>query len=271
MSSFLGSGISINPNESLVDEYFADVNGHFSWLTASSNSGGADIINNGYTLSNINNFGDDSGAAVPIANSNNPDYRSMYGVTFSGLNGVNFHGSTPWNAFGTNGVPARPDSDTSKWGLGFWSKRASSDLQLRIEQGLDIERLKYWYDNGRTTHRFSFKVYFPIQSGGSDVFDGKDFSTSSRNPANTNTSGGASNNFTITIADPAAQIIYTTSNVLWTPGGSNFQTVNFDITITSDMAKRLKKYGGPTWQLRLDVSGAGDLAFIVYSQEFRLT
>jgi len=229
-----------------------------------------------YPGGSINLFGG-TVAPVPI-NTQGDENRQTEGWTQTPLAPTSFHGSSPHNGFGSNGVPARPDNVTTKWALGAWAIRNGANNQFRLEAGLDVNTIRRWWDRGFRTWQLSMWVFVPAntaaivnqnlgagqQGAGSPAINLADINTTTNPPDNrieaqiVATTGGS-----IIVG---SQLVgnYEVGNA----GG--WQRLTWNWTITPAQRRRLRHYGRRSLQLQLIFSGTGHFRGLIYSPEFRI-
>lgn len=244
--------------------------GYFGW-----NNGGLktqlldskmDHVNGFDYVSHKNEFGAAS-ACYPLSEGGTNRFTEMWSI--SPLNITTYHGCSPFDCFGTQGVPARPDSDTSKWAMGVWNKNDNlQDPSLRLEHGIDVATIREWYNLGKKT--WTFKSWFaalPHTAG--SILDQNLESPSHVDLDFINweptTPPCAKNKIRYRVVDQSNTEIIPMTDLINYTVDANWHQLTGSFTLDSSHEKFFRQQGYPCWQFQFIFGNEAHIRHLIYS------
>lgn len=218
--------------------------------------------------SDKNKLGKNGLACTPPTS--DPEGRYTFGWTVTPISPISVHGTCPDDRFGTVGLPARPSgvpSGAYMHGIHFKNNDlAYHPKRIRLEHGLEIDTMRYWYNQGLKTWRFRQYLYVPTHTASSSIDQYLTIVSGAEadiNLADINTSGG--NVYYQILTSNGKILVGETLIGAYTVGGANFTELTFDLTIDATLATKLKRYGRDAWQLQIIYEQDGHFrAFYLY-------
>lgn len=213
-------------------------------------------------------------ACFPILNPTyNANARHTPAWTISPLNTVVYHGCAPFDNFGTNGVPARPDAGTG-YAVGVFAINGNLDVEAcRLEYGLDVSIIRDWYLKGKAT--WTFSVYFAALPGSATIMQ-----QNLTNPTGQNLTGFinwepsappcAKNNLKLQIVDILGSVIVPKVTLVNYTVDSLWHKLTYSFTLGASQEKFLRPQGNAGWQLQLIVCNEGHPRHLLYNPTLTL-
>jgi len=213
-------------------------------------------------------------ACYPIKNpSYSVDARFDEAWTISPLNTVVYHGCSPFDDFGVDGVPARPDSNTG-YAMGVWCNNPNlHDEAVRLEHGLDIATIRQWYHLGYKTWNFS--VYFAALPYTADIMQ-----QNLTNPTGQDVTGFVNwepttppcpkNLFKFRIVDILGSEVIAKTTLLNYTVDSDWHLVTYSFTLDDTHEKYMRKQGADGLQLQLIFGNEGHPRHLIYNPTLSL-
>jgi len=228
-----------------------------------------DNVNGFDYASHKNEFGGDR-ACYPI--SEGGTNRFTEGWTLSPLNGVIYHGCSPFDVFGSQGVPARPDSDTG-YACGVWANNHNVVYPtVRLEHGIDIATIRQWYALGKKT--WTFSMYFaalpPVEG---QILDQNLTAPSTIDLGLINwepsTPPCAKNKVNFQVVDCLGAGVVPLQMLTNYTVDTNWHQLTGSFTLDSSHEKYMRQQGYPCWQFQIQFGNEGHPRLLIYNPKLQ--
>ena len=222
----------------------------------------------GYTVAgNKNNWNLAGVGGVALCPSGFPytcEERYTQGWSFSPLAPVvGQHWSCIWDDYSGDGVSTRPDSATG-YAQAFFDTNPSLGTAggVRLEHGIDMDTLIYWYWKGHKTWHLRYWVAYPLNSS----------AIMNQNLGGINLSDCNSANMTVfhEIIDSANQNFVCTPQSSSIAASNAWQQITKTFTMNSSWETYFRKSGSKNLQFSLNCTTTGHLRMVLYNPTFSL-